>query len=243
MSDNYQGQPPAGEPAPGQVFCPHCNGGNPESATNCMWCGRPMATNPATTTPIADPVPAQVYDAQPQSYQQPPAPAPHAGQPAQPPPFTQEPYSQPAPVVATPAAAPKSGSGMKIALIVGGVLLGLLLLCGVLFGSIIMGVLGLTQPAVDAGNNFMTALRDDNYDRAFELCAPSLQEEVGNAQALEDALSSKQPVTWSINSRNIEGDLATLEGTTTYAGDEPGTLEMELRKVCNDWRVSFINLR
>ena len=260
MSNSDPNQPPMEQPANEQILCPNCNGGNPPGGANCMWCGKqlsvtattdaaPIPTTGATTsTTVYSPAPSvtqqQEYQPQPQPYQpqatgyMPPA---QADQPTQPG-YTNAPqYPQPTPIITAPPPA-KSGSGKKIALIVGGVLLGSLLLCGILFGSLFAGVMGLTQPAVDAGDKFMVALRDGDYDRAFELSTPSLQEEVGDPERLRDTLQSKQPTKWSFTSRNIQNDLATLRGTTTYANNESGQVEMELRKVGNDWKVSFINL-
>ena len=259
MGNNDPNQPPMGQPeeqpASDQVLCPNCNGGNPPGSANCMWCGRPMNESdtrdaaPAAATGAAvyspDPSAPQQQEYQPQPYQPQATEYTQPGQATQPtqPGYTGAPqYPQPAPVVTVPPPA-KSGSGRRIALIVGGVLLGLLLLCGILSVTLFAGVFGLTQPAADAGDRFMAALRDGNYDRAFELSTPSLQEEVGGAQALREALESKQPTKWSFTFRDIENDLATLRGTTTYANNEPGEVEMELRKVGNDWLVSFINLR
>lgn len=262
MGNSEPNQPPMEQPASEQVFCPNCNGGNPPGAANCTWCGRPLdvadttdaapgaAMGAATGAEVYSPAPSatqqQEYQPQPQSYQSQPGPEytqpAQVTQPTQPTYSAAPTYTQPAPVVTAPTPA-KSGSGRKIALIVGGVLLGLLLLCVILFGSLFAGVMGLTQPAVDAGDKFMSALRDGNYDRAFELSTPSLQQEVVDAETLRDALESKQPTKWSFTSRNIQNDLATLEGTTTYANNESGQVEMELRKVGNDWRVSFINLK
>ena len=263
MGNNDPNEPPMGQspeqPANDQVLCPNCNGGNPPGSANCMWCGRPMnadastdtspgaATVTTTSSEVYSPAPSapqQEQQPQPQPYQ-PQATAytqpSQATQPDQPVYTTAPQYPQPTPVVTAPPPA-KSGSGTKVALIIGGVILGSILLCVAAFLAFGSFILGATQPAVDAGDNFMAALRDGNYDRAFELSTPALQEEVGDAQALRDALERKQPTKWSFTSRNIQNDLATLGGTATYANNESGQVEMELRKVGNDWLVSFINL-
>lgn len=252
MSNSDSSQPPGEQPAREQVFCPNCNGGNPPGAANCTWCGKPLGVAAATNDAPDSATVATVYSPAPsttqqQEYQPQPQPQPYQPpatgytQPAQSGYADAPQYPQPSPVVTAPPPA-KSGSGRKIALIVGGVLLGLLLLCGILFGSLIAGVFGITQPAVDSGEKFMAALRDGEYDRAFELSTPTLQQELGDSDTLRDALQSKQPTAWTFTSRKIENDLATLGGTTTYANNEPGRVEMELRKVGNDWLVSFINL-
>ncbi|HUP27428.1 MAG TPA: hypothetical protein VM409_03260 [Chloroflexia bacterium] len=141
----------------------------------------------------------------------------------------------------------KPRSGSRTPLIIAGVVLGLLLLCGIgavaIFGGIFGGVMAATQPAVDTGERFMKAISEGNYDAAFDLCAPSLKTEVGDANTLRGALETRQPVKWSFTSRNINNDLATLSGTTTYKENESGVVDMELRKVGNDWRVSYVNLK
>ncbi len=60
-------------------------------------------------------------------------------------------------------------------LIIIGIVVGLLLLCGVGIALLIGGVLATTQPVVNAGDAYMTALRDGNYSKAFDLSASSLQ--------------------------------------------------------------------
>jgi hypothetical protein len=128
-------------------------------------------------------------------------------------------------------------------LIVGAVLLVLIVGCVVLFGSIIGGAIGLTQPAADAGDKFMAAVRDGDYNRAYDLSTPALQQEVGNADGLRQALESHAPATWTFLSRNINNDVAGLTGTTTYKDGSQGTVDMELRQVDGNWKVSFVDLK
>jgi hypothetical protein len=89
----------------------------------------------------------------------------------------------------------------------------------------------------------MTALRDGDYSRAYDLSSRALQQEVGDAGGLEDALSAFQPASWSFTSRNITNNQGSLQGTTTYTNGETGTVEMALAQEGGEWKVTGINLR
>lgn len=132
----------------------------------------------------------------------------------------------------------------KVILIVGGVVLLLLVLCGVLFGGGILALMGATQPVVDASDKFMTALRDNNFTGAYDMCAPSLQSELGDAAGLEAFVKDggRQPATWNFTSRSINNDEGVVEGTATFAGGATGTARVVLSKVGNDWKISGLTL-
>ena len=149
------------------------------------------------------------------------------------------------PPPATPAPAPpRKRSPLLIIL---AIVVGVIVLCGVAtvlgVGGILGGVLAATQPVANAGDAYMTALRDGDYNKAFDLSAPSLQQEAGNAAGLEAALSFKQPATWGFTSRNINNNDGSLSGTTTYKDGSTGTVDMALTKVGNDWKVTGIQLK
>lgn len=122
-------------------------------------------------------------------------------------------------------------------------MLALLLLCGV--GGVLLfnTVMSATQPVVNAGEAYMMALRDGDYTRAFEMSDSALQQEVGDAEGLQAALSQRQLSGWSFTSRAINNAQGTLSGTTTYTNGETGTVDMTLTQVGNDWKVAGINLR
>ncbi len=104
-------------------------------------------------------------------------------------------------------------------------------------------VMNATQPVVNAGEAYMTALRDGDYTRAFELSDSALQQEAGDAEGLEAALGQRQLSGWSFTSRAINNAQGTLSGTTTYTNGETGTVDMVLTQVGNDWKVAGITLR
>ena len=176
----------------------------------------------------------------------PPAPGPPQPQPGpQPPQYT------PPPGYAPPPGGPQMGmTGMappprrrSPLLIIGIIVLALLLLCGIGVAVLVGGVFSLTQPVANAGDAYMAALRDGNYSKAFDLSTPSLQQEVGNADGLKSALSSKQPKSWSFTSRSINNNQGSLSGTASYADGTTGTVDVVLTQVGNDWKVEGISLK
>jgi hypothetical protein len=128
-------------------------------------------------------------------------------------------------------------------LIIGGIMLALLLLCGVGGFLLFNTVMNATQPVVNAGEAYMAALRDGDFTRAFEMSDTALQQEVGDAEGLQAALGDKQLASWSFTSRAINNAQGTLSGTTAYTNGETGTVDMTLTQVGNNWKVAGITLR
>lgn len=140
-----------------------------------------------------------------------------------------------------PDAPPKRG--MSPLLIIGGIVLGLLLLCGIGGALLFGGVLSATQPVANAGDAYMAALRDGDFSKAYDMSAPALQQEVGDAEGLQTALSARQIASWSFTSRNISNNQGSLSGTATYTNGDTGPVEMSLIQVGNEWKVAGINLQ
>lgn len=183
--------------------------------------------NQSPTDPQPQPQP------QPQSQYSPP-PQTQPAQGYSPPPQTV--YQQPAP----------KKSNRNIFLIIGGVLL--LLVCGCIGsvlafgGAIFGGVMAATQPMTDAGDRFMTALRDGNYDSAYNMCTPSLQSEFGDVATFESRVQNSRPTTWTFNSRNISNDQGQLDGSATLANGSEADLRLVLRNVSNSWKIEGVQI-
>ncbi len=113
----------------------------------------------------------------------------------------------------------------------------------VIGGGTTLGVLSVTQPAADAGESFMTALKIGNYADAYALCSPALQSKLVNTQGLQRMVQSgkAQPTQWSFNSRKIESAVATLTGDATLTGGE-GTVRLTLVKVGDAWKIDAFSL-
>ncbi len=132
-------------------------------------------------------------------------------------------------------------------LIIGGIGCGalLLLVCVGIVGIALLGGLGATQPAADAGENFMAALKGSNYTRAYELMHPALQQKIGQAQDLQAMIESGnvRPTQWSFSSRSISGEEGTLDGSVTFNGNREGAMHLELAKAGSDWKIIGFNLK
>jgi hypothetical protein len=120
------------------------------------------------------------------------------------------------------------------------VIVGLLVVIG---GGTVFGVLSVTQPAADAGESFMTALKNGNYADAYALCSPALQRSLVNTQGLQRMVQSgkAQPTQWSFNSRKIDSDVATLTGDATLTSGA-GTVRLTLVKVGDAWKIDAFSL-
>jgi hypothetical protein len=131
------------------------------------------------------------------------------------------------------------------------VIVGVLVLCCALIGLFVLvtggtavgAALGLTQPAVDTGNEFMQALKDENYELAFDLCAPNIQEELGSAEGLQEfiEIADRQPEKWKFSSRSVENDVADLSGPATFRFGE-ATLTLQLTKIDDSWKVNTFGI-
>lgn len=111
-------------------------------------------------------------------------------------------------------------------------------------GSTIAGVFALTQPAADAGETFMNALKDAKYADAYAMCSPSLQKTLVSAQGLQRLIENgkARPTQWSFTSRNINNGVADLSGSVTMVGAE-GTVKLTLVQVGNEWKISSFDMK
>jgi hypothetical protein len=98
-------------------------------------------------------------------------------------------------------------------------------------------VFSLTKPVVDGADAFMGALKDGQYEQAYARAAPSLQQEVGNAEGLAARIGPYRPRGWSWTQRNLRNGLGGVAGRATWQGGNTGTAELELHQVNDEWRV------
>ncbi|WP_448593309.1 hypothetical protein [Thermoflexus hugenholtzii] len=137
-----------------------------------------------------------------------------------------------------------TSSSWKLWAVIGGLVLpvcfcALCALCGL--GATLLGALGVAGliageigPAQEAAAQFLSALRDEQWEAAYALCAPSFQRQLGGSEELARRHGGdRRPVQWSFSRRSVEVKNgvrgATLEGTLTTAGGERFSFSMELR--------------
>jgi hypothetical protein len=129
----------------------------------------------------------------------------------------------------------------KILLILGG----LLGLCIVVALLAIGGGFFFTQGAATSGETFMTALKDSDYKKAFDQCAPALQQEIKSVEDLQAMIENGnvKPVSWAFNNRNVNNDQGELSGTATLSDNRTADLSIVLTKIENDWKIVGFNIK
>ncbi len=103
-------------------------------------------------------------------------------------------------------------------------------------------VFSLTQPVVDRGDAFMGALRGGNFEQAYSLSTPSLQQELGSAQGLAARIGTYRPTEWSWSQRSIRNGVGRVEGSATYQDGRRGTARLVFFEVDDEWRVASFAL-
>jgi hypothetical protein len=111
------------------------------------------------------------------------------------------------------------------------------------------GVVKTAQAFNQTGNDFMTALKDGQYETAYALFHENLQSEVGSLESLEAMIedNNAQPKDWTFSSWNMSTDedgnnLATVEGSVTYMDDRQGTVDLELVQEGETWKILSFSL-
>jgi hypothetical protein len=148
-------------------------------------------------------------------------------------------YRREEPSAAGPASVSTAGGRSRLLLWV--LVLGVFLAGSLAFFGILFFVTNtLTQPVATSGDAFMTALKTGNYAPAYALCAPDLQQELGNVAGLATLVGTHQPAQWNWTSRSIRNGVGQVQGPLTYADGASGTVHLVFQQVDNDWKlVSF----
>jgi hypothetical protein len=107
----------------------------------------------------------------------------------------------------------------------------------VFVASVFILVLSLTGPVVAGADAFMGALKDGRYEQAYARAAPSLQQELGDAESLGARIGPYRPQAWSWSQRQMRNGIGQVSGTATWQGGNTGTAELELHQVNGEWRV------
>lgn len=111
--------------------------------------------------------------------------------------------------------------------------LGLLAFVAILFWF----VFSITGPVVGGADAFMGAIRDGRYEQAYEQAAPSLQQELGSAEAFAAGIASYRPREWSWSQRQLRNSVGNVSGSVTWQNGNNGTAEIQLNQINGAWRV------
>ena len=99
-------------------------------------------------------------------------------------------------------------------------------------------VSALTRPVVDAGDNFMAALKQGDFPRAYALATPELQRELGSPDDFAGLAGRGRPADWGWSSRSIRNSTGRVSGAYTALDGRRGRAELVLRKVDGAWRIT-----
>lgn len=105
------------------------------------------------------------------------------------------------------------------------------------------------QEVYATGDAFLTALKDEDYDQAYALFVPELQQQIGDVADLQSMIqdSMAQPDEWEWTSFDLsagEGGVqtASLEGGLTFLEGREGAVTLTLVKIGEDWSLTSFNL-
>ncbi|QDU36156.1 hypothetical protein Mal4_04390 [Maioricimonas rarisocia] len=103
------------------------------------------------------------------------------------------------------------------------------------------GVLAMTADARHAGREFVNALRDEKYERAFDLCSSILQAELGDAEELARRTNTAAlPGWWLWTQSSVRGNEARLTSRVRTWWSRHG-LSVQLTYEEDAWRVTRLS--
>jgi pimeloyl-ACP methyl ester carboxylesterase len=108
------------------------------------------------------------------------------------------------------------------------------------FFPVVDALVPLGQEATQVADEFLTALSEGDYGRAFELLAPSLQDDLGSAADLQEWSQSNgiELVEWSLPQRDLVDDTVEVFGIGTFAGDQQTSIDIVMLQVDGEWLVA-----
>jgi len=93
----------------------------------------------------------------------------------------------------------------------------------------------------DTGNEFMSSLKNQDYQAGYALLTPDLQAELGGVDGWQVFAEPRNFSEWTFTNNQFENDSGQLDGEATL-GDEIYNISLVLQKVTDQWRVAGIDL-
>jgi len=110
------------------------------------------------------------------------------------------------------------------------------------------GAVSAGKDLADQGNAFMAALKDGNFQAAFDQMTPELQQEIGSVDDLQSMIvdNAATPSEWKFSGVNMtteEGmNKGTLDGSVDYADGKTGTVNLEYVQQDDAWKMLSFSL-
>lgn len=92
----------------------------------------------------------------------------------------------------------------------------------------------------DAGDAFMTALRDGDVVTSWNMLTTEVQTEIGDIASWQDFVIPRNFSEWKFSNTQVENDVAQLDGEATL-GAESYSVVLVFQKVDDYWLLSGIN--
>jgi hypothetical protein len=110
-------------------------------------------------------------------------------------------------------------------------------------GSAAGGTGGIRNTADAVAEGFMQALSDGDYETAYNLMSPDLQNDFGNSvtEFANGARSVARPTRWNLQSFNSDQG-AEFAGTVDFDNNVTGDARLEVVNTVDGWRVDAFNL-
>jgi hypothetical protein len=93
----------------------------------------------------------------------------------------------------------------------------------------------------DSGNQFMTALKNQDYTASYAMLTPALQNELGSADGWKAFAEPRNFEDWKFSSNQVENDQGQLDGEATL-GTEIYNISLVLQNVDSQWKVAGIDI-
>lgn len=117
-------------------------------------------------------------------------------------------------------------------------------ICGItalMIVGVVALVFSLTAPLSNTGDMFFTALREGDYNRAYNLTHSDMRARLGSAERLSILAREYrlEPVSWWYWQQSIRNNTGRLEGQMTLENGETRSFRMMLDREA-DWKIRFL---
>jgi len=113
-----------------------------------------------------------------------------------------------------------------------------------LIGSLFLGSCSFAKDistVQKAGNDFMSALRDQQTQVSWGMLTASLQTEIGSYPDWQNFASPRAFDSWSFSNTQVQNDQAQLDGECAV-GSDTYTITLVFDRVGTEWKVSGVNI-
>jgi hypothetical protein len=98
----------------------------------------------------------------------------------------------------------------------------------------------ITRDLAVTSEQFLTAMRSDNYDAGFALCTKAFQAELKSVDGLRHAIAGRDaiPTEWELNLFRMSGNIGEVEGTGMLTRGRKAVINLALARENRKWLIS-----